>query len=202
MVQGVYLGNFMHDFRHAAPSATNVPIANSYGHANGTVYEVQLMDQYGQAVPVTNIASHYGHVIGSDYDADGTYFADDGKFTIHVGCEDFNGKFLYFSFTHQGEMEANGWYSYVSESMEELDCPEVVNWESAPSQETAAVAGGASYGSSENPYAMTESTDGNREAKPNKPKKPTKAKKPKKERAYDYYNGTADTDDSDYNYSY
>ena len=80
------------------------------------------MDQYGNAVPVTNIASHYGHEIGSATNADGVHYADDGKFTLHVGCEDFNGQFLYFSFTHQGDAEANGWYSFVTESSETLVC--------------------------------------------------------------------------------
>ena len=102
---GVYLGNFMHDFRHAAPSQTNVPIANSAGHINGTVYDIELMDQYGSPVPVTHISSHYGgmgHKIDSSVDADGNHFSDNGRFSIHIGCTDFLGQFLYFQFKHQG----------------------------------------------------------------------------------------------------
>ena len=57
---------------------SNVPIANSNGHVAGTVYEVTMMDQYGNAVPITDIASHYGHAITSDYTAEGVYYADDG----------------------------------------------------------------------------------------------------------------------------
>lgn len=183
-VQGVYLGNFMHDFRHDAPSQTNVPIANSNGHINGTVYTIQLNDQYGQPVPITNIASHYGHEITSATDADGVHFANDGKFDLHVGCTDFEGQFLYFSFTHQNEMEANGWYSMVTASYETLTCPEEpVNWESAPSEVAAASTGG-SYGSSGNPYAAdmatqsagaTKNKDKNKNTnRPNRPKKPGK----------------------------
>ena len=184
MVQGVFLGNFMHDFRHEAPSQTNVPIANSDGHINGTVYHIELYDQYGAPVPVTNIASHYGHDIGSPYTAEGVYYADDGKFTLHVGCTDFEGQFLYFSFSHQGEMEANGWYSYVTTSYETLDCPDVVNWESAPSEVSDPSSAESSYGGDSNPYAATnDNSGGNREAKPDKPKRPNRPNRPNRERS-------------------
>jgi len=123
-VEGVYLGNFMHDFRHASPSQVNVPIANAAGHTAGTVYNIQLNDQYGNPVPITNIASHYGHDISAPQYDDGTYYADDGYFSLHVGCEDFEGQFLYFSFTHLSEAEANGWYSIVTMTTETpQNCP-------------------------------------------------------------------------------
>jgi len=222
-VQGVYLGNFMHDFRHEAPSQTNVPIANSNGHINGTVYEIELYDQYGMPVPITNIASHYGHDISSPYYEDGTYYADDGKFALHVGCTNFEGQFLYFSFSHQGDMEANGWYSYVTASYEYLDCPDpaaVVNWESAESEvapSETAEAGAESYGSSENPYAAPAEEEGTREAsqasnnrpeRPNRPNRPSKGNRPNKDKQrtdyysdyYDdgtnYYENVTATDDS------
>lgn len=147
-VEGVYLGNFMHDFRHNSPSSSNVPIANSNGHVAGTVYEVTMMDQYGNAVPITDIASHYGHAITSDYTAEGVYYADDGKFALHVGCEDFLGQFLYFSFSHQSEMEANGWYSYVTESSESTaDCPVKEVYDNSYAT------GGDNYDNSNNNYA-------------------------------------------------
>jgi len=144
-VQGVYLGNFMHDFRHASPSHTNVPIANSNGHINGTVYDIRLYDQYGAGVPITNITSHYpslGHTIEAPQYPDGTYYSADGSFKLHVGCETFLGQFLYFSFSHETEQEANGWYSFVTADysnspMSDAQCPNRMNWESAPSQAAA-----------------------------------------------------------------
>merc|ERR1712130_1002906 len=214
MVQGVYLGNFMHDFRHAGPSHTNVPIANSAGHVNGTVYTVHLYDQYGQPAPVTDIQSHYAHAIGAPIYDDGTYYSNNGVFTIHVGCTDFEGQFLYFSFSHLTDVEANGWYSWVEESFEVLDCPEVVNWESAESEVAPAEAASSEYAQADSysdPYAQPppnpypSGTSGNRNKNKNKrPKRPN-------QRTYDYNNGTEyayddayyyDDSSDNYNYNY
>merc|ERR1712050_269357 len=200
-VQGVYLGNFMHDFRHDSPSQTNVPIANSNGHVNGTVYTVSLMDQYGNAVPITNIASHYGHEIGSATNADGIHSADDGKFTLHVGCEDFNGQFLYFSFTHQGDAEANGWYSFVTESSETLVCETPDDsygntYAAAGNNGQNADNSGSQYAANGNQYAGT-NTGGQYAATGGASKNKNKNKNKNKFRG-DYYDGNS-TDYGDYN---
>merc|ERR1712227_81139 len=196
MVQGVYLGNFMHDFRHASPSQTNVPIANSAGHINGTVYDIELMDQYGSPVPVTHISSHYGgmgHKIDSSVDADGNHFSDNGRFSIHVGCTDFLGQFLYFQFQHQGEMEANGWYSRVTARAEVPYCPDETATDAYGASDPYAQAG---YGS--DPYAAQGYHPAMPPSKPNR--KPNKNKKQRGD--FGDYNDTLTFDDGDYNYSY
>jgi len=73
----------------------------SDGPIHGTVYHVELHDQYGAPVPLTNIASHYGHDITSAYDADGVYYgdqslyyADNVQFSLHAGCTDFESAFV------------------------------------------------------------------------------------------------------------
>merc|ERR1712048_1062350 len=139
-VPGVFLGNFMHDFRHAEYSCVNVPIANSAGHLAGTTYTVSLFDDTGAPVAVNNVASHYGHAISPSTDA------PTGTFTIHVGCEDFNGQFLYFSFCHATATESSGWYSTVTAADEgTASCPVVSTGTStgggATSSYSGAVAG-------------------------------------------------------------
>jgi len=140
-VPGVYLGNFMHDFRHAEYSCVNVPIANSAGHIAGTTYTVQLFDDTGSPVAVNNVASHYGHAISPSTDA------ATGSFTIHVGCEDFNGQFLYFSFCHATATESSGWYSTVTAADEgTASCPVVSTGTSTGGTSTGGSYGGTTTG--------------------------------------------------------
>lgn len=116
-ISGVYLGNFMHDFRHAAKSNTCVPIANSDYHCGRTVYEIELADGFGNQIPVDKISVNYhtSSVGGTAVeDAYGNWSADDGKFQINVGEYDFNGQFLYFCFENAGDLDPTGWYSSVT----------------------------------------------------------------------------------------
>ena len=149
-----------------------MPIAHDGGHLAGNVYTVTLYDQYGSIVPITDIASHYGHLVNSDlYDMEtGIYGSTTGVFDVKVGCEDFLGDFLYVSFTHTTTTEANGWYSYVTVSQESTaDCPvpeDVINWESAPSEEAAREQTTSTYSGSAEKLVKPA-----KQSKPNRPNK-------------------------------
>ena len=208
-VQGVYIGNFMHDFRHTSPSCVNVPIANSAGHVNGTVYTVTIYDENAQAVPIENIASHYsGHTItASGTDGASGASSATGTFDLHVGCNDFNGQFLYFSFCHSTEQEGSGWFSSVTASAETpQNCDEVP----APYVDPYATGGNTGYTVVQlvvaqvtqyiqDPYANGQNkqiaaTGGRPNKRPNK----NKNNKQRSEYDYDGYNNTQYYDDGQY----
>jgi len=121
----------MHDFRHSEYSCVNVPIANNLGHLAGTTYTVSLFDEFGAPVPVNNIQSHYGHQISPSNEA------QNGVFTVHVGCEDFTGQFYYVSFCHSTTQESSGWFSAVVAGTEDISgCPPPNNTPAQGSQGT------------------------------------------------------------------
>lgn len=184
-VPGVYLGNFMHDFRHAEYSCVNVPIANSAGHLAGTTYTVNLFDETGAPVAVNNVASHYGHAISPSTDA------PSGSFTVHVGCEDFNGQFYYVSFCHATDVESSGWYSTVTAADEgTASCPVVDNGAGA------AAGGGGSYGGTSTGGGATSSYSGAVSGTTKGQKNKNKNKN--KNRNYDYYGDNSYDNNADY----
>merc|ERR1712113_583078 len=157
-VPGVYLGNFMHDFRHAEYSCDNVP-------------------------------SHYGHAISPSTDA------ATGSFTIHVGCEDFNGQFLYFSFCHATATESSGWFSTVTAADEgTASCPVADN------SATGGTSTGGSYGGTTTGGGATSSysgaVSGNTKGQKNKNKQ-----NKNKNRNYEYDDNYANNN-YDQNYGY
>merc|ERR1712176_342456 len=214
-VPGVYLGNFMHDFRHAKNSCVNVPIANSDGHKAGTVYTVTLFNDYAQAVPIEQIKSHYGHKITAS-GADGMS-STSGTFDLHVGCTDFEGQFLYFSVCHATAMESSGWFSsvtastegtancYATDSYDNSYAAPAQNYQDPYASNAAANTNGGTWNA-----AAPAATSANKQ-RPNKKPRPNKNRPNKQNRLNEYgeYDAYAAYDDSydynngtDYSYNY